>query len=821
MAIIMFTFLPGVLEAKDDSFSLDKKAKLKDVLFTAYKNKGSDYQPRTEHLNADGTPEYINRLILEESPYLIQHAHNPVNWYAWGKEAFNKAKRENKPIFLSIGYSTCHWCHVMERESFDNKLMAQYLNDHFIAIKVDRERRPDVDKVYMTALMMAKGSGGWPMSSILTPEGKPFFSGTYFPPEMFIQVLTQASKLWQNEEPQLRKIADQIALAVQNRQKGLKQAGHISKEHIQIAVINLLNRFDEIQGGFSSAPKFPNETYLFLLLDTAIREQDSEVLAALELTMSMMAQGGIYDQIGGGFHRYSTDNGWLVPHFEKMLYNQAHLSRTYLQLFSITHKGSYKRIVTQTLDYVLQEMREDNGGFFSASDADSEGEEGKFFLWTYDELSQLLSTEQANLAIELFNVTREGNFSEQEMTESAGTTILNLSDSIVVYAKNNQLDINTLYQSVDEIRKVLYNKRQSRIAPDIDRKVVTAWNGMMITAFAQAGKQFDEEKYIDVARRAGDFLWKVHHVEGTEGIGKLWRASLNGKPSVTAILADYAYLAQSYIALFDVTDDRKWLQRSEQLTREMLLLFWDKEDASFYMSPQLSNKNSLPDNSQSNVLLFDRPRDIYDGAIPSSNAVALEVLSQLYYRTGNENYKTKAMALIASLSSKIKVSPASFSYFLMAVNQLNFGELSEVQYGGKGHVRIEKTDLNYDDVKQTIELEISFTMDENWHINSRYPNDEDLEATSVSLGEKAKEYWKIVRAEYPEGEEVTLKFNDSPLSLYQKSAAIKIVLEAVSVSDDKKLKALVSIPVEVSYQTCSDKVCLAPENKVFYVFPGK
>ncbi len=826
LAIILFAFFfvlfSDVLEANDDNFILDNSAKLKNALFTAYKNKGSDYQPRTEHLEADGTPEYINRLILEESPYLIQHAHNPVNWYAWGKEAFDKAKRENKPIFLSIGYSTCHWCHVMERESFDNKLMAQYLNDHFIAIKVDRERRPDVDKVYMTALMMVKGSGGWPMSSILTPEGKPFFSGTYFPPEMFIQVLTQANKLWQEEEPQLRKIADKITLAVQSSQNGLKQAEHIGKERIQIAVINLLNRFDEIQGGFSSAPKFPNETYLFLLLDTAIREQDSEVLAALELTMSMMAQGGIYDQIGGGFHRYSTDNDWLVPHFEKMLYNQAHLTRTYLQLFAITHKESYKRIVTQTLDYVLKEMRDGNGGFYSASDADSEGEEGKFFLWTYDELNEELTQSidagLARLATELYGVTREGNFSEQAMTESTGTSILNLSNSIDVYAENNQLDSNTLYQKVDKIRKVLYNKRQSRVPPAIDQKVVTAWNGMMITAFAQAGKQFYEEKYIDVAKRVGDYLWQIHYVEEKEGIGKLWRASLNGKPSVSATLADYAYLTQSYIALFDVTDDKKWLQRSRQLIKDMLFLFWDKEDGSFYMSPQRVNKSPQKINE---VPLFDRPKDIYDGAIPSSNAVALEVLSQLYYRTGDENYKTKAMALIASLSSKIKVSPASFSYFLMAVNQLNFGELFDVQYGGKGHVRIEKTELNYDEEKQRIELEFYFSIDENWHINSRYPNDEDLEATSVSVGEKAKGHWKIVSAEYPEGKEVKLKFNDSPISLYQSSVPIKIVLEAVSTSNEKKSDILVSIPIEVSYQTCSDEVCLAPESKIFYIFPRK
>lgn len=808
LLLLILMLLPVIASAGESSV-------LKEKLYSAYKNKGSDYQPRTEHLKADGSPQYINRLILEESPYLIQHAHNPVNWYAWGKEAFAKAKRENKMIFLSIGYSTCHWCHVMERESFDNKQLADYLNKHFIAIKVDRERRPDVDKIYMTALMMTKGSGGWPMSSILTPEGKPFFSGTYFPPENFMQILQRAVELWQTEEEKLRAAADKITLAVQNRQKGLQQAAHIGKERVQIAVINLLNSFDELQGGFSQAPKFPNESYLFLLLDSAIREQDTEVLSALMLTMNMMAQGGIYDQIGGGFHRYATDNEWLVPHFEKMLYNQAHLARNYLQLYNITRDESYKRVVTQTLDYVLNEMRADNGGFFSAGDADSEGEEGKFFLWAYDEfkneLSRTLGKETAQLAIELYGVTEHGNFSEQADKEVSGTTILHLNESIETFAAHKKLASKALYQTIDDIRRVLYSKRQNRIAPDIDHKVVTAWNAMMITAFAQAGSQFLQEKYIDAAKRAGDYLWQTHHATDAGGNLTLWRVSLNSKASVRATLADYAYLIQAYLALFDTTEDKKWLDRSTRLSKEMLRLFWDKEEGAFYMSAS-HNDQEVP--------LFNRPKDIYDGAIPSANAVALEVLSKLYYRTGEENYHAKAMALVASLSAKIIASPSSFSYFLMAVNQLNFGEISDIQYGGKGQVRLEKTDSVQKD--KGISVELHFTINKNWHINSRYPKDKDLVATSVSLGDKAKGQWKIVQAEYPQGETLTLKFNDTPLSLYQNSVTIKVKLEqAKGAKGDDKQDALVGIPLEVHYQTCSDKICLAPESNTFYIFNGQ
>jgi len=465
---------------------------IKQQYLSAYEAKGSDYKPRTEHFDPDGSPEYINSLILEESPYLIQHAHNPVNWYAWGNEAFAKAKRENKPIFLSIGYSTCHWCHVMERESFDNKAIASYLNQHFIAIKVDRERRPDVDKVYMTALTMVKGSGGWPMSSMLTPEGKPFYSGTYFPPTTFMQVLTQVVKLWQSEEQKLRDIGDNIATAVQSRQSGESQAESLAEEHIKIAAINLMNRFDELQGGFSQAPKFPNETYLFLLLDSAVREQNTEILSALKLTMDMMAQGGIYDQIGGGFHRYATDNEWLVPHFEKMLYNQAHLVRIYLELYRITQGTNYQRVIEQTLNYVLTEMQNDAGVFYSAGDADSEGREGLFFLWTMDEVQQILSdTDLAALAIKLYGISKQGNFSEHSAAESddhveLGLNILNLPVSIAEFAKDNHLQPDKLYQDIDSIRSGLYKKRQRRIAPAIDKKVVTAWNAMMITAFSHA-----------------------------------------------------------------------------------------------------------------------------------------------------------------------------------------------------------------------------------------------------------------------------------------------------------------------------------------------
>ncbi len=800
-------------------------------LQTSLQAKGRDYRPRTEHLKPDGTPVYTNRLILEQSPYLLQHAHNPVNWYSWGAEAFARAKKENKPVFLSIGYSTCHWCHVMERESFDNKALADYLNKHYIAIKVDRERRPDVDKVYMTAAMLLNGSGGWPLSAILTPDGKPFFLGTYMPRETFLDVLQRAEQLWQQDEAQLRTMADKISAAVQDRQQSMLQAEHIGKERVQIAVISLLNRFDDLQGGFSQAPKFPNETYLFLLLDSAIREQDKEVYHALRLTLDMMAQGGIYDQIGGGFHRYSTDNAWLVPHFEKMLYNQALLSMVYLQMYAISQQTQDQRIVTQTLDYVLRDMHSKTGGFYSASDADSDGREGQYFLWTEAELKQYLPPRLYSLAVALYGVTPEGNFSEPAAegglnTQSQGENILHLPLSIEDYARQHHLNIGQLYQNVDRIRSILQQQRRHRMAPAIDKKIITAWNGMMITALARAGAQLAQPRYLQAAQKAAEFLWQTHYREG-----KLWRASLEARLSVKATQADYAWLAQAFIALYDATGEAQWLSRARELSLKMIQGFWDKESGNFYLSAGPAENS--PDNNQSSepVVLFNRPKDLYDGAIPSANAVALDMLTQLYYRTGDDYYQVKAMALVASVSGIIKTSPTAFAYFLTAVNKLNFGELAcsdrgAVLYAARGHMRIEpQLNQRIKSADNTqLDLQFKVILDKNWHINSHFPLDEDLQPTSVKLDNKFKPFWKLAQAEYPEGERVKLSISNEPLSLYQEQVIIKVKLESVKTQsgmDNKPAEdnMLDLLPVQLHYQSCNDKICLAPEIQVFYISP--
>lgn len=834
--IIISTFLYLLAGSTALQADAEINAGLKTKLQTALKAKGKDYQPRTEHLKPDGSPVYTNRLILEQSPYLLQHAHNPVNWYSWGPEAFARAKKENKSVFLSIGYSTCHWCHVMERESFDNQALADYLNKHYIAIKVDRERRPDVDKVFMTAAMLLNGSGGWPLSAILTPDGKPFFLGTYMPRETFLDILQRAEQLWQQDEAQLRKMADKISAAVQGRQQSMLQAEYIGKERVQIAVISLLNRFDDLQGGFSQAPKFPNETYLFLLLDSTIREQDKEVYHALRLTLDMMAQGGIYDQIGGGFHRYSTDNEWLVPHFEKMLYNQALLSMVYLQMYAISQQPRDQRIVTRTLEYVLRDMRSKTGGFYSASDADSDGREGQYFLWTEAELKQYLPPRLYSLAIALYSVTPEGNFSEPTAegglnTQSQGENILHLPVSIEDYARQHHLNFGQLYQDVDRIRSILLQQRQHRMAPAIDKKIITAWNGMMITTLAKAGTQLAQPRYLQAAQKAAEFLWQTHYRDG-----QLWRASLETRPSVKATQADYAWLAQAFIALYDATGEAQWLSCARELSLKMIQRFWDKESGNFYLS--VESAETSPDNNQSSepVVLFNRPKDLYDGAIPSANAVALDVLTQLYYRTGDDYYQAKAMALVASVSGMIKTAPTAFAYFLTAVNKLNFGELAcsdrgAVLYAAKGHMRIEpqlKRRIKSAGNTQLV-LQFKVILDKNWHINSHFPLDEDLQPTSIKLDKKFRPFWKLAQVEYPEGARVKLSISDEPLSLYQEQVIIKVKLESVKAQkiqnsqtgmDNKQEDNLLELlPVQLYYQSCNDKICLAPEIQVFYISP--
>ena len=617
---------------------------LRKQLDAGLQSQGEDYQARTRHLDEDGRPLYSNRLILQDSPYLLQHAHNPVNWYPWGPEAFAKAKRENKPIFLSIGYSTCHWCHVMEHESFEDEAVAEYLNTHFVAIKVDREQRPDIDKIYMTAVQMIAGRGGWPMSSFLTTDGRTFFAGTYYPRDRFMSLLQQLNSAWNDNHPGILEKAGQIADRVQRYLDQARVAGELGNAAPGLAAKQLNQRHDKLHGGFSPAPKFPNEPDYLFLLDYARREADHEMSRLIRFDLDIMARGGIYDQVGGGFHRYSTDDNWLVPHFEKMLYNQAQLSRVYLQAADLTGNHEFHRVARQTLDYVLRDMQAPGGGFYSATDADSEGHEGVFFLWTQEQIRAVLAGPDAELAINLFNITESGNFE--------GSNILNLSAPAGKQAPAEQ-SRDEFLQKVDRIRSELYSAREQRIHPLRDDKIVTAWNAMMIMALAEAAGLPAGKAYADAALVAGNYIWTKNRDQD----GQLWRASLNGRSSVPGVQEDYAWLADAFISLYDLSHQEIWLERAHSLLEHMQDRFWDPANGGYFMSaPQVDAAPAM-----------GRPKDITDGAEPAGNAVALHAMARLARRPAEKGQflelDARANALISAFANTVNRKPPLFPTF--------------------------------------------------------------------------------------------------------------------------------------------------------------
>lgn len=762
---------------------------LRERLWKAYEAKGPDYEPRSEHLEPDGAPHYVNRLILEDSPYLIQHAHNPVDWYAWGEEAFKKARREDKPVFLSIGYSTCHWCHVMERESFDNVEVAQYLNEHFVAIKVDRERRPDVDDIYMTAVQLLTGRGGWPMSSWLTPDGEPFFGGTYYPRDVFLNILSQVTEAWRTQRPQVVAQASRLAAAVKQVTAAAGEAAELGDAALASAVEQSLARHDPQLGGFSPAPKFPHEPELLFLLDRVLRTGDARALAAVETSLDHMARGGIYDQVGGGFHRYSTDARWLVPHFEKMLYNQAHLSRVYLEAYRVTGNRLYERVARQTLDYVLRDMTSPQGGFYSATDADSEGKEGEFFVWTPAELREVLPTAlsggDAELAIELFGVTEQGNFE--------GKNILYLPQPLPAFAEAKDLELDELLTRVDRIRQRLYEVREERIHPLRDDKIVTGWNGMMITSLARAAEVLGEKRYRAAAARAAEFLWKTNR--GSDG--SLWTVHLAGSSSVEGNLEDYAYLAEGYVSLYDVTREKRWLERAESLAKAMLEQFWDGEAGGFFMSA-----------SDEGGRLITRPKSPTDGAIPSGNSVAARVLAMLAARVVDPEYQRKAEASLAAFSGQIRQRPTAFAYMLLGSGELTEGHAGPLEYGARGAVRAQAKMAP--DGELTVELETA----DGWHVNSHRPLQDFLIPTRLALAEEGSDGFELTAVEYPEAETVTLGFQDEPLAVYQGRFPIRARL-----AGDGGPPAGV-VPLSLTVQACDDRKCLPPEDLLLEVSPS-
>ena len=589
-----------------------------------------------------------NRLIDESSPYLLQHAENPVDWYPWGPEALERAKAEDLPILLSVGYSACHWCHVMERESFEDPGIARIMNENFVCIKVDREERPDIDAIYMAAVQALTGSGGWPMTVFLTPDGKPFYGGTYFPPQdrggmpAFPTVLNTLARVYREDRSKVTESTDRLLQHLRQMTLSLRSLEPLTRDVLSQAFRGIQGQFDDRHGGVGMQPKFPQPMTYEFLLRYHLTSGEPEALRMVELTLDRMALGGIYDQIGGGFHRYSTDAFWLVPHFEKMLYDNALLVRLYLHAFQVTGKPLYRRVVEDTLEYVRREMLDSSGGFYSSQDADSEGVEGKFFVWRPEEIIEVLGRRDGEAVNRYYGATLHGNFE--------GHTILSVSD--------NPLDEEALGPTQEERDAMLRRSkakllaaRSRRVSPARDDKILTAWNGMMLRAFAEAGAVLARPDYAGIAERNAVFLLRELRAGG-----RLLRTYRDGNAKLNAYLEDYAFLIDGLIALHEVTLDVRWLREAAVLGEEMVELFWDEASGRFY------------DTGRDHEELIVRPHDVTDNAIPSGSSMACDALLRLAVITGDAEHRRRAATSMRSARDLMARFPGGAGHWLCALD---------------------------------------------------------------------------------------------------------------------------------------------------------
>lgn len=581
---------------------------------------------------------------------MLQHAHNPVEWFAWSEEALNKAKIEDKPIFLSIGYAACHWCHVMEHESFEDERTAKLMNDNFVCIKVDREERPDIDQIYMNFVQLSTGSGGWPLSAFLTPEAVPFFGGTYFPPADrynlpgFPRILISVAEAYRGKREDILKSSSKILQDLSRVGITESSTAAFSTGQLDTAFQGLSRSYDATNGGFGGAPKFPPAMTLEFCLKQFARMKDEKALEIVVNTCRKMACGGMYDQIGGGFHRYSVDSVWLVPHFEKMLYDNAQLAKLYLHVFQVTKDDFFKRIAVEILEYVKREMLDEKGGFYAAQDADSEGVEGKFFVWTPSEVAEILGESDAKVFNGYFDITNDGNFE--------GENIPHVSHSIEDSARRLNVSIEQLNAVLERGRKLLFDVRENRIKPMRDEKVLTAWNGLMLATFAEASAILDSDDYREIAVRNADFVLK--NMRGANGL--LLRTYKDGQAKLNAYLEDYAFFADGLLELYQASGEVRWLKEAKNLVDTMISEFWDSEAGGFYFTGE-SHEN-----------LIVRSKDFFDNATPSGNSVAADVLLKLTILTGNEDYFRYASELFRLISNSMRQYPSAFGRGLCALD---------------------------------------------------------------------------------------------------------------------------------------------------------
>ncbi len=629
---------------------------LEQKLQAALEKKGADYTPRTRHLLPDGRPRYINRLILEGSPYLLQHAHNPVDWYTWGKEAFETARKLGRPVLLSVGYSTCHWCHVMEEESFEDEEIARFLNENYIAIKVDREERPDIDAIYMAAVQAISGSGGWPMTVWLTPDRQPFYGGTYFParngdrgaPVGFLTVLQKIGNMYHDQPDKIQEAGLALTQAIQQQLRPTAGDQLPGADLIHQVMGDYKAYHDPVHGGMSGKPKFPSSLPVRLLFRYYRRTGDEKILDIARLTLEKMAAGGIYDHVGGGFHRYATDEKWLVPHFEKMLYDNALLVIDYLDGYQVTGEDDFKRVVEEILIYIQRDMTAPGGAFYSATDADSlnldgHREEGYYFTWTPDELKAALGKDRAKIVSAYYGVGKTPNFE--------GRHILYTPKPPAQVAKALDLSDKALAATIKEAREILYQTRNHRPLPLRDEKILTAWNGLMISAFARAGRILDNPAYTKSAVQAAEFILQHLFLDN-----KLYRNYKDGKARHTAYLDDYAFLTAALIDLYEATHDIRWLKKAVALDTILQSDYEDPENGGFFMTAK----------GQADLIAREKPN--YDGAEPSGNSVALLNLLRLGEYTSTDSYRIRAEKMLVTFLGSASTRPMALSEMLMALD---------------------------------------------------------------------------------------------------------------------------------------------------------
>jgi uncharacterized protein YyaL (SSP411 family)/cytochrome c biogenesis protein CcdA len=766
-------------------------------------------------LPPDGGPEF-NRLIHEKSPYLLQHARNPVDWYPWGPEAFERALAEDKPVFLSVGYSTCHWCHVMAHECFEHSDVAELLNKHFVSIKVDREERPDLDEIYMHATQLIAGRGGWPNSVWLTPDGRPWFAGTYFPREDaagragFKTILKRLNETWNNRREDVEVQANNLSNAIRQMSSGIALAAtkELTRDVVDSAINELRSSFDHKNGGFSGAPKFPPHSSLSLLFYEYRRTKDDALLKMATKTLDAMAVGGMRDHIGGGFHRYSTDAEWFVPHFEKMLYDNAQLARSYVDGHLVTGNEDYRRVAVETYEWVIRDMTDKDSGFHSALDADSEGVEGKFYLWTRDEVVEILGKEEGEFFCGIYDIQDGGNFREEATQQLSDGSIAHLDRPLDEVASNMGLTPAELNSRLAKDRQKLLERRERRIRPHLDDKVLTDWNGLMIGSFAYGGRLLDEPRYTKAAENTADFIFTRMWEDG-----KLLHVYRDGDARLNGYLDDYAFLADGLLELYETTNNDRWLEWTKELADAMLGAFQDKRDGGFYFT------------SSDHEDLLSRSKDPFDRAIPSGNAVAAGVLARLGRLTGEENYLNASVRTMGAFNGSIQRSPVGATTLVIAaaeyfdgtpradslIEQKAFGVRTEADITPDAFARVEPVTAeafaSHLEMApgQTMHVAVNIGIDEKWHINSNKPLQDNLVPTSISLQDSPA--FKIGDVQYAEGQTVNLAFSPEPLSVYEGMVLfdVPVTLSEAAAPGKHDLKLAVNV------QACDDSACLAPE----------